>query len=168
MKRQDVKNPARIGPYTVVRLLGAGGMGRVYLAISSGGHPVAVKVIDPDTAADPGFRPLFRVQVEAARAVSDAFTAPVIGADIDGPTPWLATAYIPAPALQTAVEEHGPLPEPSLRVLGAGLAEALEAIHQAGLIHRDLKPSNVLRSRWPARHRLRHQQSNGPVPALLR
>ncbi|WP_327084674.1 WD40 repeat domain-containing serine/threonine protein kinase [Nocardiopsis sp. EMB25] len=65
-------------------------------------------------------------------------------ADTDGPTPWLATEYVPGPALNTAVRGSGPFPEESLLVLAAGLAEALSAIHAVGLIHRDLKPSNVL------------------------
>lgn len=144
MRRRNAKDPARIGPYTVVRPLGAGSMGRVYLATSAGARLVAVKVINPDIADDPAFRPLFKAQIEAARVVSGAYTAPVADADIDGTSPWLATAYIDAPTLQATVDRHGPLPEDELRVLGAGLAEALTAIHQAGLIHRDLKPSNIL------------------------
>ncbi|WP_406863765.1 PQQ-binding-like beta-propeller repeat protein [Streptomyces sp. HUAS MG47] len=133
-----------IGPYRVLRELGAGGMGRVYLAASRSGRAVAVKVVRPELSADPGFRRRFRAEVDAARAVGGAFTAPVVDADPEGSQPWLATAYIPGPSLTAAVGRHGPMPEPTLRVLGAGLAEALAAVHRAGLIHRDLKPSNIL------------------------
>ncbi|MGV9879050.1 protein kinase domain-containing protein [Streptomyces sp. NPDC003006] len=133
-----------IGPYRVIRELGAGGMGRVHLAASRSGRAVAVKVVRPELAADPDFRRRFKAEVDAARAVSGAFTAPVVDADPEGPQPWLATAYIPGPSLTDALEAHGPMPEPTLRVLGGGLAEALAAIHRAGLIHRDLKPSNIL------------------------
>ncbi|WP_125513190.1 PQQ-binding-like beta-propeller repeat protein [Streptomyces sp. WAC 01529] len=133
-----------IGPYRVIRELGAGGMGRVHLAASRSGRAVAVKVVRPELAADPDFRRRFKAEVDAARAVSGAFTAPVVDADPEGPQPWLATAYIPGPSLTEALEAHGPMPEPTLRVLGGGLAEALGAIHRAGLIHRDLKPSNIL------------------------
>ncbi|MFG2289698.1 PQQ-binding-like beta-propeller repeat protein [Streptomyces sp. NPDC048595] len=133
-----------IGPYRVIRELGAGGMGRVHLAASRSGRAVAVKVVRPELAADPDFRRRFKAEVDAARAVSGAFTAPVVDADPDGPRPWLATAYIPGPSLTDAIAAHGPMPEATLRVLGAGLAEALAAIHRAGLIHRDLKPSNIL------------------------
>lgn len=134
----------RIGPYRVIRELGAGGMGRVLLAVSRSGRAVAVKVVRPELSADPSFRSRFKAEVDAARAVGGAFTAPVVDADPEGPRPWLATAYIPGPPLSDAIAAHGPMPEPTLRVLGAGLAEALAAIHRAGLIHRDLKPSNIL------------------------
>ncbi|MEU5640920.1 protein kinase domain-containing protein [Streptomyces milbemycinicus] len=133
-----------IGPYRVIRELGAGGMGRVHLAASRSGRAVAVKVVRPELAADPGFRRRFKAEVDAARAVGGAFTAPVVDADPEGPQPWLATAYIPGPSLTDAIRAHGPMPEATLRVFGAGLAEALAAIHRAGLIHRDLKPSNIL------------------------
>ncbi|WP_052682076.1 protein kinase domain-containing protein [Saccharothrix sp. ST-888] len=133
-----------IGPYRVIRELGAGGMGRVYLAASRSGRVVAVKVVRPELTADPDFRRRFRAEVDAARAVSGAFTAPVVDADPDAAQPWLATAYIAGPSLADAIAAHGPMPEATLRVLGAGLAEALAAVHRAGLIHRDLKPSNIL------------------------
>ncbi|MDV5149086.1 PQQ-binding-like beta-propeller repeat protein [Streptomyces sp. SBC-4] len=135
---------AYIGPYRVIRELGAGGMGRVYLAASRSGRAVAVKVVRTELAADPDFRRRFKAEVNAARAVSGAFTAPVVDADPEGPQPWLATAYIPGPSLSDALDAHGPMPEATLRVLGGGLAEALAAIHRAGLVHRDLKPSNIL------------------------
>jgi len=76
--------------------------------------------------------------------VSGLFTAPVIDADVDGPVPWLATAYVPGPSLADAVSQHGPLPAASVLALARGLAEALSAIHTAGVVHRDLKPANVL------------------------
>ncbi|MFH8379823.1 PQQ-binding-like beta-propeller repeat protein [Kitasatospora sp. NPDC018058] len=137
-------DPEAVGPYRLIARLGAGGMGQVHLARSAGGRTVAVKVVRPELAQDHEFRVRFRREVAAARAVDGAYTAPVTDADPDGPTPWLATAYVLGPSLTEAVHEHGPLPEPSVRALGARLAEALEAIHGAGLVHRDLKPSNVL------------------------
>ena len=128
----------------MVGRLGQGGMGQVFLGVSPGGRPVAVKAIRPDLASDPQFRIRFAREVAAARTVSGVFTAMVVGADVDGPIAWLATAYVPGPSLAEAVNEHGPLPEASLLALAAGLAEALAAIHAAGVTHRDLKPSNVL------------------------
>jgi Protein kinase domain len=137
-------DPQTIGPYRLVGQLGGGGMGRVFLGVSAGGRPVAVKVIRAELAADPEFRLRFGREVAAARRVSGVFTAPVVDSDVDGPSAWLATAYVRGPSLAEAVASHGPLPGGSLLTLAAGLAESLSAIHAAGVVHRDLKPSNVL------------------------
>ena len=119
-------------------------MGRVYLGRSPGGRQVAIKVIRPELAEDADFRARFAREVSAARKVSGIFTASVVDADLDGPVPWLATSYIAGPSLADAVAARGPMPEPMVLRLAAGLAEGLSAIHAAGVVHRDLKPSNVL------------------------
>jgi hypothetical protein len=137
-------DPVRVGPYVLIRRLGSGGMGRVFLARSPGGRLVAVKVIRASLADDDGFRARFAREVAAARKVGGLFTAQLIDADLVGPVPWLATAYVPGTSLWDAVLQQGPLPPPSVRALAGGLAEGLSAIHAAGVIHRDLKPSNVL------------------------
>jgi eukaryotic-like serine/threonine-protein kinase len=138
------EDPQAIGPYRLVRQLGQGGMGRVFLGVSPGGRPVAVKAIRAELAADPDFRRRFGREVASARRVSGMFTAQVVDADVDGPVAWMATAYVPGPSLAEAVDTYGPLPEASLLALAAGLAESLSAIHAAGVVHRDLKPSNIL------------------------
>ena len=137
-------DPEQIGGYVLVGRLGAGAMGQVYLGRSVSGRLVAVKTIKIEFADEPGFRTRFAQEVAAARRVSGAFTAAVVAADPEADVPWLATAYVPAPALSGLVRACGPLPAPAVRWLGAGCAEALESIHGAGLVHRDLKPSNVL------------------------
>jgi len=144
MQELQPGDPQLIGPYRLRGRLGAGGMGRVYLGLSPGGRAAAVKVIRADLAQDPEFRARFRREITVARKVSGLFTAPVIDADLDGPVPWLATAYVPGPSLAEAVSEHGPLPPRSVLALAKGLAEGLNAIHAAGVVHRDLKPANVL------------------------
>ncbi|MFI8284580.1 outer membrane protein assembly factor BamB family protein [Streptomyces albidoflavus] len=137
-------DPRRIGPFEVLSRLGAGGMGLVYLARSASGRRVAIKTVRTELAEDQLFRVRFTREVEAARAVSGFYTAAVVDADPRAPVPWLATAYVPAPSLEEIVNECGPLPAPAVRWLAAGIAEALQSIHGAGLVHRDLKPSNVL------------------------
>lgn len=137
-------DPERIGRYRLLRRLGEGGMGVVYLGASPAGRAVAVKVVRPELAGDPDFRARFRGEVEAAQKVGGAFTSPVVEAEPDGTVPWLAIAYVNGLSLKDAVERYGPMPEPLLRTLGAGLGEALVAIHGAGLLHRDLKPANIL------------------------
>ncbi|MFF8725664.1 PQQ-binding-like beta-propeller repeat protein [Streptomyces sp. NPDC015171] len=144
METLQPDDPRELGSYRMLRRLGAGGMGRVYLARSPGGRTVAVKVVRPDLAADAGFRERFRHEAEIAQAVSGQYTAAVVDADPGAPLPWLATSYVLGPDLTEVVATHGPLPEHTVRALGAGLAAALQEIHAAGLIHRDLKPSNVL------------------------
>ena len=99
-------------------------MGRVYLGRSAGGRLVAIKVIRPELAADPEFRTRFRREVAAAQQVNGLYTALVVQADVDGPVPWLATAYVPGPTLAAAVTEHGPLPAASVLGLAAGLPRA--------------------------------------------
>ncbi|MGW7170246.1 serine/threonine-protein kinase [Streptomyces sp. NPDC054884] len=137
-------DPQQVGRYRISALLGAGGMGRVFLGRSPSGRLVAVKVVRAELAEDPGFRRRFAQEVAAARKVTGFYTAALVDADPEGSPPWLATAYVPGMALDQAVAAHGPWPVDPVRMLGAGLAEALEAIHAAGLVHRDLKPSNVL------------------------
>jgi serine/threonine protein kinase len=137
-------DPTSVGRFLIRARLGAGGMGRVYLASTEGGRPVAVKVMRSEIGLDPEFRERFRQEVEAARRVHGFYTAQVLDADPDAPQPWLATVYVPAPSLHQVVREHGVLPEASVLLLMAGIGEALQAIHAAGIVHRDLKPSNVL------------------------
>lgn len=137
-------DPEAVGGYPVEDRLGSGGMGVVYLARSASGRRLAVKVVHAQYADDPEFRTRFRREVEAARQVSGAFTAPVVDADADAPSPWMATLYIPGENLGEYVRRHGPLPAERLPELAAGLAEALRDIHRVGVVHRDLKPANVM------------------------
>ncbi|MFE7982082.1 protein kinase [Streptomyces cellulosae] len=144
MRPLDTDEPTVVGPYRLLGRLGSGGMGRVYLGRSAGGRTVAVKIVHPHFALDEEFRARFRREVDAARRVGGAWTAPVLDADPDARVPWVATAYAAGPSLTAAVTELGPLPGHTVRALGAGLAEALAAVHGLGLVHRDVKPSNVL------------------------
>ncbi|MBM4795283.1 PQQ-binding-like beta-propeller repeat protein [Streptomyces sioyaensis] len=144
LKQLTQHDPRRIGPFEVLGRLGAGGMGLVYLARSASGRRVAIKTVRTELAEDQLFRVRFTREVEAARAVSGFYTAAVVDADPRAAVPWLATAYVPAPSLEEIVNECGPLPAQAVRWLAAGIAEALQSIHGAGLVHRDLKPSNVL------------------------
>jgi len=142
--RTPVSDPLKIGPYRIVGRLGSGGMGWVYLGRSPAGREVAVKVVRAELASEREFRERFAREVAAARVVSGAYTAAVVDADTEAELPWLATMYVPGPSLAEAVRTDGPLPEPQVRQLGAGLVEALQAIHAARVVHRDLKPANVL------------------------
>jgi hypothetical protein len=119
-------------------------MGEVFFGRSRAGRPVAVKLIYPVFADDVEFRRRFRLEVEASRKVGGFHAAQVVDADADAERPWMVTAYVAGPSLEQVLREYQALSPESVRVLGAGVAEALGAIHAAGLIHRDLKPSNIL------------------------
>ncbi|MFC9810775.1 serine/threonine-protein kinase [Streptomyces virginiae] len=137
-------DPYEIGGYRLHARLGSGGMGVVYLAYTPGGRPIALKAVRREFAADPEFRERFAQEVASARRIHGLFTAQVVDSGVDDRTPWLATAYVPGPSLHEVVRRHGPLPDRTVLLLVAGIAEALQAIHRAGVVHRDLKPANVL------------------------
>ncbi|MFJ2569122.1 MULTISPECIES: serine/threonine-protein kinase [Streptomyces] len=139
-------DPAEIGGYPLEARLGSGGMGTVFLARTSSGRPVAIKLIHQQFAGDDEFRIRFRQEVAAARRVSGAFTAAVVDAAPEAEQPWMATTYIEGPTLAQYIARKGPLDGAELRRLAIGLAEALRDIHRVGVVHRDLKPSNVVLS----------------------
>ncbi|MET9549744.1 protein kinase [Streptomyces sp. NPDC006627] len=138
--------PRHVGPYRLLALIGAGGMGEVYLARAArpGAPLVAVKTVRPDLDVDREFRTRFRREIAAARAVSGPGTAELLDGDADTQVPWLATEYVAGPSLAETVRRCGPLPAGAVRALGAGLARALASVHAAQVLHRDLKPGNVL------------------------
>ena len=133
-----------LGPYTVVGLIGQGGMGRVYCARAADGTRVAIKALIAHAAAMEAALPRFRRELAAARSIEGALTARVIDADLEADPPWLATEYIHGPTLMSVVDALGPLPPPAAAALAMGVASALTDIHAAGVVHRDLKPSNIL------------------------
>lgn len=122
-------------------------MGVVYLGRDeTSGVLAAVKLIRPERAASQQLRARLRREVMAARRVPRFCTAPVLASDMDANPPWLATEYIDGPTLDTALLERGPMTGAALATFAVGVAFALHAIHQHGVVHRDLKPSNIILS----------------------
>ncbi|WP_157253092.1 serine/threonine-protein kinase [Nonomuraea typhae] len=123
----------QIGPYRILRELGRGGQGIVYLGRDDRGELAAVKVV-------PHVDRAFERELAAARQVDEFCTARVLFADLDHDPPYVAGEYIDGPPLTRAA----PLRGPALTRLAIGTATALTAIHRAGVVHRDFKPANVL------------------------
>ncbi|MDH6212838.1 protein kinase domain-containing protein [Streptomyces pseudovenezuelae] len=138
-------DPRRVGPYQLVSVLGSGGMGRVYLGRNTtGGGPVAVKVIRPEYAEDPLFRKRFEREVGSLGRVQGAHIVRLLGSGVDEDLVWVATEFVPGPTLAEAIEARGPIDAAAAWRLFADLGRAVEAIWRAGIVHRDLKPSNVI------------------------
>ncbi|WP_405864986.1 protein kinase [Streptomyces sp. NBC_01515] len=137
-------DPRDVAGYRLLARIGEGGMGSVYLSRTRGNQPVALKVIRREYAQDEEFRRRFEQEATSARRVQGYHIVPVVDHDTTGPQPWLATVYVPGLALDRVLALHGPLPLPTVLQLTGCAAEALHAVHKAGVIHRDLKPSNIL------------------------
>ncbi|WP_369185673.1 serine/threonine-protein kinase [Streptomyces sp. Y1] len=137
-------DPDGLGGFRLVARLGEGGMGQVFLALSPGGQPAAVKVIRDEFARDEEFGHRFAREVAAAQRVRGAHLAPLLDADPRAERPWLATAYVAGPSLRDLVVDHGALPPGQVLLLAWGIAHALADIHAARVVHRDLKPGNIL------------------------
>jgi hypothetical protein len=129
----------RLGPYQLLSRLGAGGFGEVHLALDPEGRTVAVKVLHPHVAADESALARLAREVETMRRVGGPHVAELLDASLDVARPYLVTRYVQGKPLSAV-----PVPVAEPRSLAAGLAEALLAVHGAGVVHRDLKPANVM------------------------
>ena len=136
--------PRTLGPYRLQDRLGEGGMGVVHLARDPEGRPVAVKVLHPDGTEGANARRRLAREVETMRRVRSPYVAEVLDADVTGEYPYIVTRFVVGPTLDEMVRARGPLSGQGLRRLAYGMAEALTAIHAAGVVHRDLKPGNVM------------------------
>jgi tetratricopeptide (TPR) repeat protein len=137
-------DPERIGPYEVLRLLGRGGMGSVYLALDGDGRTVAVKVIHPHIAeAGDGLVRLER-EADAMTRLRSPHVAEILDVDLRCATPYIVTRYVQGRSLDQIVTERGPFSGDALTAVHTGLAEALTVIHREGVVHRDLTPRNVM------------------------
>ncbi|MCA5893039.1 serine/threonine protein kinase [Isoptericola sp. NEAU-Y5] len=133
-----------VGGYTVVRQLGRGAMGAVYEALDGGDNRVALKVLHAHVDADPAGRERLRREAAALQRLRHPAVAQVQDAELEGPYAFVVTELVDGVTLEDEVDTRGPLDAGDLFSLADQLADALEAVHDAGVVHRDLKPSNVM------------------------
>ncbi len=133
-----------VGGFRLLRSLGRGGFGEVFLGEAADGTLAAVKLLHASWSGDADMRRRFAAEVDQARRVSGFCVATILDADPDAAQPWIATEFIDGPTLQASVEADGPRTGVELQRLSVGTATALAAIHAAGVVHRDLKPDNIM------------------------
>ncbi|MFY7064498.1 serine/threonine-protein kinase [Nocardiopsis changdeensis] len=139
-------DPLVVGPFHLVGLLGEGGMGTVYGALGGDGEHVALKVVRDRHAADPVYREQFAREAAVLARVSAECAPRFLGADPGAERPWMATEFVTGRTLTDHLAQLGPLSGERLLAFAAGTAEALAAVHAAGITHRDVKPANVILS----------------------
>jgi eukaryotic-like serine/threonine-protein kinase len=131
--------------YEISHLLGAGGMGRVYLARDrSLSREVALKVLDERHADNPEFVERFRREAKAAASLSHPNIVTVYDAGEDDETPYMAMERVPGGTLKSRLRERGALPPRVAAGVAFEVANALAAAHEKDIVHRDIKPENVL------------------------
>jgi predicted Ser/Thr protein kinase len=135
-----------LGPYQVIREVGHGGMGVVYLAEDTRlGRMVALKAIPAAWTDEPGRRDRLRQEARAAAALSHPGVAVIYALEeIDGHL-YLASEFVRGSSLRDELQ-HGPAPLSTVISTARDVADALAAAHDRGIVHRDLKPDNVMRT----------------------
>ncbi len=136
----------RLGQYTVLRRLGHGGMGIVYLAEDTRlGRMVALKALAPKHTLDERRRERLRREARAAAALTHPGIATIYALEEFDEHLYIASEYVPGETLRQEIA-RGALPLDLLIETGAQIARALASAHERGIIHRDLKPENVMRA----------------------
>jgi serine/threonine protein kinase len=134
---------ARLGSYEIIGALGAGGMGEVYRARDTKlNRDVALKVIPDLMAHDPERLARFQREAEILASLNHPHIAGIYGLEESGPIRALVLDLVEGPTLADRISQ-GPIPLDEALPIARGIADALEAAHDAGIIHRDLKPANI-------------------------
>ena len=133
------------GRYTLERIVGEGGMARVWRARDSRlDRPVAVKIMSERITNDPEFRARFMQEARAAASFSHANIVDVLDYGEEDGVPYIVMELVEGDDLRALLERERKLPADEVARIGAGIARGLAAAHRRGLIHRDIKPANIL------------------------
>ncbi|MFT5422286.1 MAG: putative Ser/Thr protein kinase/WD40 repeat protein [Phycisphaerales bacterium] len=137
-------DPTQIGPYTIDREIGRGGMGVVYLGRDTRlDRAVAIKALPEHLAADPGRMARFEREAKLLASLTHANIAGVYGLENHEGAHYLVMEFVDGDDLAARLR-NGPLPVDEALSVAAQIAAGVEAAHEAGVIHRDLKPANVI------------------------
>jgi hypothetical protein len=132
-----------IGPYTVQRLIGAGGMGEVYLAHDTSlARDVALKILPPASSLDPERLARFRREAQILASLNHPGIGQIYGIEESGGVRALVLELVEGPTLADRIA-RGPLPAQEARTIARQIAAALKAAHDRAIVHRDLTPANV-------------------------
>jgi eukaryotic-like serine/threonine-protein kinase len=135
---------SRLGPYEIVALLGAGGMGEVYRARDTRlQRTVAIKILSPDLASDPQKRMRFEREARAISSLKHPHICTLHDVGQEDAIEFLVMEQLDGETLAERLK-RGPLPLPMALAIGVEIADALHAAHRQGITHRDLKPANVM------------------------
>lgn len=132
-----------IGGYALVRRLGSGGAGTVWLAEDGGGSKVALKLVHPALAADEAARRRLEREAATVNSVRSDRVAHVVDIETEASQPFIATEFVEGPTLASLLAQ-GPLSPQTVAALAMDLARTVEAVHEARIVHRDIKPSNII------------------------
>lgn len=143
-RRGGLPTGSEVGGYRILARLGAGAMGAVYEAEDGGGNLVAIKFLHAHLDVDAQGRERLRREAVALQRLRHPAVAQILDVELDGSEAFIVTELVDGPNLEEEIATGGPLDARDLFELADQLAEALEAVHAAGVVHRDLKPSNVL------------------------
>jgi two-component system, LytTR family, response regulator len=141
---ETVAPGAEIAHYRIVSSLGHGGMGAVYLADDTRlGRRVALKILPPETAADPELMQRFEQEARLASALTHPNVATIYEIGQDKNLRFLAMEYVQGRPLSERIGE-GPMKTPEIVAIGIEIADALDDAHSKGIVHRDIKPANLM------------------------
>ena len=134
-----------INGWRLIERIGAGGMGEVWRARHAHLGVGALKLLREELLADREARSRFRREAMTLQRIQGLCTGRVLDVEVDGQTPYIVTEYVAGPTLRAHIAQAGPITDANvLQAFALGLAEALKAVHRAGVVHRDLTATNVL------------------------
>jgi hypothetical protein len=142
--RQNDQELGRLGPYSILKVLGSGGMGVVFEALDPHlERHIGLKVMKPSLAPSEAARKRFVREAKATAAIKHDHIVTIFQVGEERGVPYLAMEYLEGESLEDRLKREHVLPWAEALRIGREIAEGLAAAHERGLIHRDIKPGNI-------------------------